>query len=80
MRQVTSKTLRQMEKFKCLGVVFTTEEGGAWRLIQGFVELKQCCMSSNVLSSLNWSFETPKSCQFSNRFLCRSLPIVMNLG
>jgi len=40
MRQVSGNTLQQVEKFKYLGVVFTSDERrSARRLIQGLVKL-----------------------------------------
>jgi len=66
MRQVSGNTLQQVEKFKYLAVVFTSDgRRSARRLIHGLVRLTQFCASFILV-----------------RFLFRSLPVarVMNLG
>ena len=55
-------------------------EFGARILIHGLVKLMQFGVSFIALWSQNGSFQTPQSCQSSNRSLFRSLPIVLNLG
>jgi len=55
-------------------------EGRARRLIQGLWKLTQFGVSFTLLWQQNGSFQTPQSCQFSNRSLFPSLPRVMNLG
>ena len=55
-------------------------EGGARRLIHGLAKLTHFCVSFAALWQQNGSFQTPQSCQFSNRSLFRSLPRVVNLG
>ena len=55
-------------------------KGAVRRLIHGLVKIRQFCMSFIALWSQNRSFQTPQSCQFLNRSLFQSLPIVMNLG
>ena len=50
------------------------------RLIHGLVKLTQFCVSFISLWAQNGSFQTPQSCQFSNRSLFRSLLMVINLG
>jgi len=52
---------------------------GTKRLIHGLVKQTQFCVSFIALWWRNWSFQTPQSCQFSNRSLLRSSPVVMNL-
>ena len=49
------------------------------RLIHGLVKLTQFCVSFIALWSQNGSFQALQICQFSNRSLFRSLPMVMNL-
>ena len=63
----------------CMGWYLRVTEGGARRLIHGLVKLTQFCMSFTALWSQNENFQTPQSCQFSNRSLFRSLPMVINL-
>ena len=53
---------------------------GAWKLIQGVAKLTQFCVSFIALWSQNGSVQTPQSCQFFNRSLLRSLPMIMNFG
>jgi len=81
MRQVNVNTLQQVDTFKSLGVVFSSDgRRSAMRLIHGLVKLTQFCVSFIALWPQNGSFQTPQRCQFSNRSLFRSLPMVMNLG
>ena len=86
-RSVCGNTLQEVEMFKYLGVVFTcdgvsTVDGrrSPRRLMHGLVKLTQFCVSFIALCSQNGSFQTPQSCQFSNRSLFRSSPMVTNLG
>jgi len=79
MLQVSDNTLQLAEKFKFIGVVFTSD--GKWsEEIDTLVMLTQFCVSFIALWSQNGSFQTPQSCQFSNRSLFRSLLVVVNLG
>jgi len=79
--QVNGSTLQQV-KVKHLGVVLMSQvtECGARRLIHGLVKQTQFCVSFITLWSRNGSFKTPQSCQFLNRSVFRSLPMVMNRG
>jgi len=78
---VCGNTLQQVETFKYLGVVFTCDGRQSPRgLIHGLVKLTQFCVSFIALWAQNGSFQTLQSCQFSNRSLFLSLPMVMNLG
>jgi len=80
-RQVNGNTLQQVDKFNYLGVLFTSDgRRSVMRLMHGLVKLTQFCVSFVDLWPQNGSFQSPQSCQFSNRFLFRSLPMVMNLG
>jgi len=49
---------------------------GTGRLIHGLLKQTHFCMSFIALWSQNGSFETPQSCQFFNRSLIRSSPLV----
>jgi len=63
------------------GGIYVTSDGvGARRLIHGLVKQTQFCVSFIALRSRNGSFQIPQSCQFLNRSVFRSLPMVMNLG
>ena len=80
-RQVSGNTLQQVEKFKYLGVVFTSDGRRSPRMwIHGLAKLTHFCVTFTPLWHQNGSFQTPQSCQFSNRSLFQSLPRVMNLG
>jgi len=65
-----------------LGVAFMSRvtEGGARRLIHGLIKQTQFCVNFIALWSRNGSFQTQRSCQFLNRSVFRSLPMVTNLG
>jgi len=82
MLQVNGNTLQQVKKFKYLGVVLMSRvtECGARRLLHGLVKQMQFRVSIIALWSRNGSFQMPQSCQFLNRSVFRSLPMVMNLG
>ena len=55
--QVSGKTQQQIEKFKYLVVVFTSDGRGIGRLIHESVKQMQFCMSFNALCSQNESFQ-----------------------
>jgi len=63
-----------------LGWCSRATQGRRTRLINGLAKQTQFCVSFNALLSQNRSFQTPQSCQFWNRSLFRSSPMVMNLG
>jgi len=78
---VCCNELQQVETFKYLGVVFTCDgRRSPRRLVDGSVKLTQFCVRFIALWLQNGSFQTPQSCQFSNRPLFRSLRMVMNLA
>jgi len=80
MLQVSGNTLQQVKKFKHLGVVFASDGRWSEEIDTRLVTLTQFCVSFIAGWSQNGSFQTPQSCQFSNRSLFRSLPMVPNLG
>ena len=60
-------------------VVFTSD--GMWsKEADGLIKQMQFCVSFIDLWSQNGSFQTSQSCQFLNRLLFRSLPVILNLG
>jgi len=60
-----------MVTFKYLGALFTCDGSrSARRLIHGLVKLTKFCVSVIALWPQNGSFQTPQTCQFSNRFFC----------
>ena len=65
-----------------LGWYSRATQGGISRLIHASVKQTQFCESFVTLWWLKGSFQTPNTAKhsFSNRFLFRSSPIVMNLG
>ena len=77
--QVSRNTLQQVETFKYLGVVFTSD-GSRNKGIDTRIG-----KANAVLRELfapwwrNWSFQRTQSFQMLNRFLFRSSPVVMNL-
>ena len=76
MLQVSGNILQQVEKFKYLGVVFASGGGRNKGLIKGMVKQTHFCVSFIALWSQNGSFQTLRSCQFSNQSLFRSSPVV----
>ena len=79
MLQVSGNTLQQVETFKYLCVAFTCYESRSpRRLVHGLVKLTQFCVNFIALWLQNGSFQTPQSCQFLNRSLFPSLPMVVN--
>jgi len=63
-----------------LGWYLWVTEGEVTRLIHRLIKLMQFCMSLIVLWSQNGSFQAPRTCQFLNWSLFRSIPMVINLG
>jgi len=80
MRQVSGNTLQQVEKFKYLGVVFTSDGRGReerdTRICKTNAVLRQLYRSVATKQELS---NTAKLSVFKSVFF-RSLPMVMNLG
>ena len=73
--QVGGNTLQQVETFKYLGVVFTSD--GSWnKRIDTGIGKENATLRESCCSVV--SFYRPKSFQFSNETLFRSSPVVMN--
>jgi len=72
-RAARGNTLQQVEKFKYLGVEFTSDARlGTRRLMHGLEQQTQYYVSFIALWSQNGSVQTPQSWQFSNRSFFRS--------
>ena len=80
MRQVSGNTLQQVETFKYLEVVFTSDRRQSEKIVTRVGKAIAFLRSFTALWQQNWSFQTPQSCPYSNNSLFRSLPRVMNLG
>jgi len=73
-------TLQQVEKFNYVAVVFTSDRGWSEEADIWIVKANTVLRVFMALWSQNGRFQTPQSCQFSNRSLFRSLPMILNLG
>jgi len=80
MLQVSGNTLQQVEMFKYLRMIFTSNRKQNKEIDTGI------CKASAVLRALyryvvtKLEFQTPQSCQLCDRSLLRTLPMFMNLG
>jgi len=72
--------LKQVEKSKYIDVVFMSD--GRWSdEVHGWIAKVNAVLHELIaLWSQNGSFQTPQICLFFNRFLFRSLPMILNLG
>jgi len=80
MLQVSDNTLQHVEKFKYLGVVFTSDGRRNKKIYAQIGKQTQFCVSFIALWSQNLSYQTPQSCHFSNLSLFTSSPMAMDLG
>ena len=73
-------TLQQVDKSKYIGAVFTSD--GRWsEEVHGWIAKANAVLHELIaLWSQNGSFQTPQIRLFLNRFLLRSLLMILNLG
>ena len=77
--QVSTNILQQVETFKYLVMIFTSDKVGTKRLIHGLVKQTQFCVSFFAPWWRNRGFQTRQTFQFLNLSLFRSSLVVMNL-
>jgi len=72
-------TLHQVEKFKCIVVVFTSD-GRRSDEADGWIANDNAVLHELYRSVVTKRESAPQSCRFLNRSLFRSLPMILNLG